>query len=132
MPEEVLSKKNYTIAIAEDNSVNMFFLKTLIEKYMPNVIILEASDGDQIINILSQIKPDLLFLDLSLPLKDGIEIITYMKKQETLKEIPIAVITAMDSESVNKRLLNMGVNLYIKKPASKDVIYNALKTIFKI
>ena len=131
MAEDFFFKGNYTILIAEDNEVNMFFLKTLLKMYMPNVIILEATDGEKVENTLTQIKPDLIFLDLSLPLKDGYEIAKDIKKKDSLKDIPIIVLTATESEEIRTALLKAGINIYIKKPAGKDVIFNALKSCLK-
>ena len=132
MAEEKLSQKNYTILIAEDNEVNMFFLVTLIKIYLPHAILLEAKDGEKVANILSQIRPDLIYLDLSLPLKDGFEIALELKSDEETKDIPIIVLTASDSDQLKSKLIAIGVDLYIKKPASKDIIKASLIEILKI
>jgi len=131
MTEETAFKSDRTILIAEDNEVNMFFLKTLLKMYVSNVIILEAHDGEEVENTLTQVKPDLIFLDLSLPLKDGYEIAKDIKKNLSLRNIPIVVLTATDSEEVKDALLKVGIDIFIKKPASKEIILNALKTCLK-
>jgi len=127
MPEENNNNgKSFTILIAEDNEVNMFFLKTLLKINYPDIILLEAQDGEKVMNIFSQLKPDLIFLDLSLPLIDGYDIAKYIKKSDTLRDVPVIVLTASDSQKVKDHLLKIGIESYIRKPASREVIIEAV------
>ncbi|OPZ99043.1 MAG: Polar-differentiation response regulator DivK [Bacteroidetes bacterium ADurb.Bin408] len=128
MSEEINNNgKSYTILIAEDNEVNMFFLKTLLKINYPDIILLEAQDGEKVMNIFSQLKPDLIFLDLSLPLIDGYDLAKYIKRSDTLKkDVPVIVLTASDSQKVKDHLKKIGIETYIRKPASREIIIDAV------
>ncbi len=124
MPEYELKDK-LSFLIAEDNNINLFFLKTLIKMNYPQALIYEAETGDKVIELLNE-NINLLFLDLSLPEKDGYEIVKYMKAVEKLKNIPIIILTATDCKKAESRLNNYGIKTYIRKPASKEIILDAI------
>jgi CheY-like chemotaxis protein len=65
-------------------------------------------------------KPDLIFLDLNLPKKDGREVLFEIKADESLRRIPVVVLTTSEAERDVARAYDLHANCYIKKPTDLD------------
>jgi CheY-like chemotaxis protein len=65
-------------------------------------------------------KPDLIFLDLNLPKKDGREVLHEIKQDEALRRIPVVVLTTSEAERDISRVYELHANCYIKKPTDLD------------
>lgn len=72
-------------------------------------------DGEEAVGVIQKEKPDLILLDLMLPHKSGFEILTDLKKDEKLKDIPVLILTNLGQEEEKQRGLNMGANEYLVK-----------------
>lgn len=72
-----------------------------------------------------EIKPDVIFLDLNMPVMSGLELLTEIKKQETLKEIPVIIFSTSQLEDIIWEAKQLGAHDYISKPNN----FNALKLI---
>lgn len=90
-------------------------------------IIGEASDGEEAMRLLSELKPDIMLLDLVLPLKSGLEI---------LKEVSLVspntkaiVVSSIEDEKIISKAKALGVITYIKKPFTKADLINALDEV---
>ena len=65
-------------------------------------------------------KPDLIFLDLNLPKKDGREVLSEIKQDESLRRIPVVVLTTSEAERDILRVYDLHANCYVKKPTDLD------------
>lgn len=65
-------------------------------------------------------KPDLIFLDLNLPKKDGREVLSEIKRDESLRRIPVVVLTTSEAERDISRVYDLHANCYVKKPTDLD------------
>ncbi len=65
-------------------------------------------------------KPDLIFLDLNLPKKDGREVLLEIKQDESLRRIPVVVLTTSEAERDIHRVYDLHANCYVKKPTDLD------------
>ena len=74
-------------------------------------------------------RPDLILLDLCLPKKDGIDVLTEMRRDYELKDIPVVVLTATDDESTKARVELYHVEYYITKPVNFDKFLDAVKKL---
>ncbi|MCB0211029.1 MAG: response regulator [Anaerolineae bacterium] len=95
-----------------------------------------ASDGLEAMSILyrkdkyaNAPRPDLILLDLNLPLKDGREILTEIKADETLKFIPVVVLTTSNADEDIFRSYELNANCYITKPVDLDQFLKVVKSI---
>ena len=88
-----------------------------------------ALDGDSGIKYFENFKPDLVLLDINLPLKNGWEICEYIRKKS---EIPIIMMTARDSELDEIHGLEIGADDYIIKPFSINVLSTKIKKYLKL
>lgn len=93
----------------------------LLEEHDCDVIL--ATDGSQVLPLVLEAKPDLVLLDLAMPIMDGFEALRELRKSDAARETPVIVITARTDAADQARAMAMGVDDYITKPFSvADVI----------
>ncbi|MBP7551913.1 MAG: response regulator [Spirochaetes bacterium] len=107
-------KSAYSILIADDNPNNLKILGSMLEKMGYNVRV--AKNGEQAFNSVKTLPPDLILLDIHMPIMDGYEVCKAIKKEKDIKDIPIIFLSAL-SESFNKiQAFKAGGVDYITKP----------------
>jgi CheY-like chemotaxis protein len=74
-------------------------------------------------------RPDLLFLDLNLPRMDGREVLALVKSDESLRRIPLVVLTTSDSQDDIARSYDLHANAYVTKPVGLDSFLTAVRQI---
>lgn len=104
------------VLIVEDNKINMFLAKTLIQKIIPDCIILEAFDGDEAIEQYKIQQPDIILMDIQMPNKNGFEATYEIRKIEQNSFTPIIALTAGIFVEEKEECLKSGMNDYITKP----------------
>ncbi len=117
------------IAIVDDEPDITELLKTGLQKenYSTEVF----SDGYSFVRYISKNKPDLVILDLMLPGYTGIEICKIMKADPDKKDVPIIMLTAMDSETDKVLGLELGADDYIVKPFSMKELTARIKAVIR-
>ena len=104
------------ILVVEDNEDNRHILVYRLRK-IGDFDIKEASDGQEALDLIAQDPPDLLFLDLKLPVLDGWETARRIRAmQGTVKDIPIIALTAQAMVGDEEKALAAGCSDYIAKP----------------
>jgi two-component system chemotaxis response regulator CheY len=83
---------------------------------LKNVDIVEAHDGMDGLRKVSSDHFDLALIDINMPVMDGLKLISLMRGDETLRDIPIVVITTEGAQEDRERALNLGANEYLTKP----------------
>lgn len=117
--------KGTNILIAEDNPDSQLLLQTILER--EGFIVTTVSDGEKAIDILQEIKPDILVTDLMLPSVSGGDLIRHVRQTAELSQIPIVVISAYgDYES---DALAVGANVVLKKPLDSNVLVDTIKRL---
>ena len=103
-----------TILIVEDNLKNLKLCRDLLE--LRGHTILEATDGEEGINLARLHKPDLIILDIQLPALSGLEAVKVLRQWNETKDIPIIAFTAFAMKGDEERFLESGFTGYIPKP----------------
>ncbi len=114
------------ILIAEDNPDSQSLLQTILEG--EGFIVTMASDGEKAIDILCEIKPDVLITDLMLPSVSGGDLIRHVRSTAALAQIPIVVISAYGDDYAADALA-VGANVVLKKPLDSDLLVDTLKQL---
>ena len=102
------------ILYVEDNEDNVYMLSRRLKRKGFDIII--AVDGEQGVEMASTEKPDLILMDLSLPIMDGWEATKNIKADEKGKNIPIIALSAHAMEEHKKSAMKAGCNDYDTKP----------------
>jgi CheY-like chemotaxis protein len=84
--------------------------------------IIEAKDGKEGIEKIRSDIPDIIFLDISLPLMDGFEVLNTLKTDESLKHIPVIALTARAMKGDREEILSRGFDGYISKPIDEELL----------
>lgn len=91
-----------------------------------------ASDGEQALEFLEEEKPDLCLLDLVMPKVDGYEVLSAMKKDDDLKDIPVVVLSGLgQKEDVNSALEKGAEDYFIKTEHTVKGVAERLKSILE-
>lgn len=122
--------KNYTILIIDDKSENLHYLSNILKE--ENFLIRATTDASFAMNSSKLNPPDLILLDIKMPNMSGFDVCKILKKDETLKDIPIIFISALDDTQSKVKALNEGGVDYITKPFEKEEVIARVKTQLKI
>ena len=117
-----ISSKKIKIMIVEDNKVNMLLLKTIIKNLGRNTVISELKNGKDAVDQLEVIKPDIIFMDIQMPIMNGYEATRIIRTLKSGQNIPIIAITAGTEKEEKEKCLTAGMNDYIPKPIMKGII----------
>jgi two-component system, cell cycle response regulator DivK len=102
------------VLVIEDNEQNLYLVRFLLENR--GFIVHEARDGRQGIALASDLRPDLILLDIQLPMLDGYAVAEGLREDPALKEIPIIAVTSYAMVGDRERVLAAGASGYIEKP----------------
>ena len=118
--------KDVKILIAEDNPSNYKLFKTILEK---EYTLLHAWNGLEAINLFKEAQPSLILMDIKMPVLDGYEATTEIRKLS--EDIPILAITAYALEGDEQRILQNGFNGYLSKPIISQSLKSKIKNLLK-
>jgi CheY-like chemotaxis protein len=119
------SVENSLILIVEDNLMNMLLLKTLLVKRGYEII--EATNGKEALEVLENFTPDIILMDINMPIMDGYEAsIAIRNSNEPIRSIPIIAVTAELHPDTRAKVIQSGMNDYIPKPIDIDDLINSI------
>ena len=107
-------KSNRTIMVVEDYDDTRMLLKQGLE--MLGYSVLEASNGQEAVDIADRERPDLILMDLDLPILDGIAATQRIRQQEHMESVPIVAVTAYPLSYSRVKAFAKGCNEYMPKP----------------
>ena len=81
------------------------------------------------LNALKDFKPMIVFLDLNMPGLTGFEVLSYLRREPHLEDVPVIVVTSDDQPESAERAMDSGATAYVIKPISLDVLESTLKTL---
>lgn len=103
-----------TVLVIEDNEQNLYLATYMLQKSGLRVI--EARNGQDGIDIACRDLPDLILLDIQLPVMDGYEVARRLRRKEAVREIPIIAVTSYAMAGDREKALEAGCTGYIEKP----------------
>jgi len=117
------------VLIADDHVLYRAGVKTALSTKKDVKIIAEADNGMHLLNMLKSIHPDVILLDIQMPVIDGIGALPEIKKN--WPHIKVIMLTMMDDHSMITKLMELGANSYLSKTSDSEIIYEAIKTCFE-
>ena len=116
------------ILITDDHALFRTGVKTSLSHYPDIEFIGEAENGMQLLNLVKFLQPDVILLDIQMPIMDGIATLPEVKK--ILPDVKIIMLTMNDDVSMISKLMEIGANSYLTKNSDSEIIYEAIKTVF--
>jgi chemotaxis family two-component system response regulator Rcp1 len=124
------------ILLVEDNPGDIRLTKEVLKEGKIRNNLSVVTDGEEALFFLKKqgeykdvFTPDIILLDLNLPKKDGREVLSEIKKNESLKLIPVIVLTTSDAEQDIKNMYEHHANCYITKPVDFNQFINVIRSI---
>lgn len=121
-------KDKIRVVVAEDNKVLSSQICQAINNSDFARVVASANNGREAVEILREVKADVLILDLIMPIIDGIGVLEILK-DEKIAISEIMVLSAIGHEDIVKRVMSLNVHYYMIKPFDMDIVLRRIKTI---
>ena len=115
------------VAIADDHVLFVKGMKMILNTYKEFSLIIEAYNGQQLVDNISKNKPDVILLDLKMPEMDGVAVIQWVKKH--YPSIKILMLTMDDDQRMITHLLREGAHGYLLKNEAPEVVVDAIQQV---
>jgi CheY-like chemotaxis protein len=129
-------KKTMQILLVEDDPGDVILTKKMFENIQATLQLHVVGDGVEAMAYLrceppyaESPRPDLVLLDLNMPKKNGCEVLQEMRSDETLRPIPVVVLTTSDHDLDVNNAYRLGANSYITKPSGLAVFARVIESI---
>ncbi len=116
-----------TIMVVEDFEDNRFMMRRLLE--MSGYRVVEAVNGQQAIEVAQREQPDLILMDLSLPMLDGLTATRRIRELAEMRNVPIVAVSAHDTADFHADALAAGCNEYVTKPIDFELLEKLLERL---
>lgn len=117
------------LMIADDHSMIREGLKQLLELDGNFEVIAEASDGVECLNKLKTVNPDVLLLDINMPNKNGLEVLKGLKKDNSLSDVKVLVLTVHNEVEYLLKVVEIGIDGYLLKDSESSELKKAILTV---
>jgi CheY-like chemotaxis protein len=115
------------VLIAEDNATNRELFRELLEARGYTVV--EACDGTEALKMMEQALPDILLLDIGMPVLDGFAVVRAIRENPRLAALPVLAVTAYAMQGDRERVLNSGFDGYLSKPINATSLAGELERL---
>ena len=126
------SESNVKRILIVEDSPTMRQLLVFALRRLKDVEIVEAQDGMDGLRKVSSDHFDLALVDINMPVMDGLKLISLIRGDESLKEIPIVVITTEGADEDRRRALALGANEYLTKPIQSNSVLGVARALLKL
>lgn len=107
--------------------------KIVTKAFQPyDCVVSEAENGVEGLALVSKDKPDLIVLDITMPVMNGVEMLEKLKKEPSLKDIPVIMLTAESGKDNVVQIIKMGVKDYMVKPFKGDQLIERVNKFIKL
>ncbi len=126
------TKKELTILIADDDPDDHFFVESAIREISKDAKITFAKNGQILLELVQTSMPDLIFLDLNMPLLSGLDCLKELRTRSLLQQVPIIIYSTGAKDEHIDLAYTLGGNGYIQKPSSFAAIKTQLAQLFSL
>lgn len=117
------------VAIADDHALFRAGVKTSLSSRRDVELIAEADNGMQLLNLLKHIEPDVILLDIQMPIMDGIQTLPEIRKSRP--DAKVIILSMHNDHSMISKLMEIGANSYLTKNSDSETIYQAIRTCYE-
>lgn len=123
------------ILLAEDDEDDFVLFRQALDEFKELTRLDWVKDGEELLDALKMnvtALPDIIFLDINMPRKNGFECLTEIRQHEDLKQLPVIIFSTSNDPALVSWMYNAGANLYLNKPTDfsglKEKIQKAIAT----
>lgn len=118
------------VAIADDNEKMMHMLESVITNDKDLVLVGQATNGEEIIDIIKKKSPDVVLLDIIMPKLDGLSVIEKINNDQEIHKRPsFIVVSAVGQDRITENAFYLGAEYYILKPFDHNMLLNRIKSL---
>ena len=117
------------VIITDDHLIYRAGIKAALSSKKDIKVIGEADNGAHLLNLLKAIQPDVILLDIQMPVMNGMATLPEVKK--LYPNIRIIMLTMMDDQNMKTKLMELGANGHLIKTSDSEIIYKAIKTCYE-
>jgi two-component system, chemotaxis family, chemotaxis protein CheY len=126
-----MSAANAKFLIVEDSPTMRRMISFSLRRFQ-NAQIIEAVDGLDALRKLASDKVDLILTDINMPVMDGLKLVSMVRQDASLRNIPIIIITTDGAEEDRERGLALGANAYIAKPIQSSHLIRTISELLAV
>lgn len=117
------------VVVADDNELMLDMISTILKNDDDIEVVAEVTDGVHLLSIIKDKKPDVVLLDLVMPLMDGLGVMEQVRKNaDSLEKMPaFIVLTAAKQESITENAFALGASYYLLKPFDSAILLTRIK-----
>jgi DNA-binding NarL/FixJ family response regulator len=123
------SNRAIKVVIADDHALFRAGVKTALSIKKDVELIAEADNGMQLLNLLRHLEPDVVLLDIQMPIMDGIATLPEIRK--LYPNVKVIILSMHNDHSMISKLMEIGANSYLTKNSDSETIYSAIKTCYE-
>ncbi len=120
-----MASEDFTILIAEDEGINRVFIREILRKN--KFPVLEAKNGEEVLKLVKTNSPELILMDINMPVLSGLDAAIELRKIERFNNIPILALTAYTGENDIPKFLSAGFNAVLAKPINENNLIKKIK-----
>ncbi|MCF8020212.1 MAG: response regulator transcription factor [Vallitaleaceae bacterium] len=117
------------IMIADDHSMVREGLKQLVELEDDIIVVAQAGNGNETIEKIIEYNPDVVLLDINMPERNGLEVLTYLKQNDIIANI--IILTIHNEVEYLYKAVEIGVKGYVLKDSESDVLIRAIRSVYE-
>jgi CheY-like chemotaxis protein len=128
-------RRNRSIFLADDDADDCMLFEDALKEVSTTTELITANDGIELISLMETSvppAPDVIFLDLNMPRKNGFECLEQIRKTKEWATIPVVIFSTSGQEEMVKKVYAQGANFFIRKPGSFLKLKQAIKQILDI
>ena len=114
----------YTVLAVDDVPLTLILVEKILQRY--NFKVKKANGGQEALDMIAAEKPSLVLLDLMMPNVDGFDVLAALSKSEETSNIPVVILSALNSESDIEKALSNGAKDFVTKPILMDKLLNCI------
>ena len=123
-----IDERPIKVAIADDHALFRAGVKTALSSKKDIELIAEVDNGMQLIHLLRHIEPDVILLDIQMPIMDGIQTLPEIRKLRP--DAKVIILSMHNDHSMISKLMEIGANSYLTKNSDSETIYQAIRTCY--
>lgn len=117
------------VAIADDHALFRTGVRTALSVKKDIQLIAEADNGMQLLSQLKHVEPDVILLDIQMPVMDGIATLPEIRK--LYPSVKVIILSMYNDHTMISKLMEIGANSYLTKNSDSETIYEAIKTCYE-
>jgi len=128
-----MESRTIKILAIDDNRDNLISIKALIQDIMPDAVTLTTESGAKGIELATAENPDVILLDIVMPVMDGYEVCLKLKADKELSDIPVVFVTALKDDKESRiRALEVGADAFLAKPIDESELIAQIRAMLKV